>query len=348
MLYELLSSRLPSVPAECLYSLAPAKVSVFTILERASSGPPKSLHNLTCAELVRKQQVARASTHALSYLTSALTRRGFDWLLPVVLSKSTDPLWPDPGASIETRVEAEIYGETVRTTQSMIIHKLVACSTAYPKLFVLSPNVRIEKRERSTTGWHTYEFTQLDFEIRDARSKDVRMLVEEVVVGLVSHLKKKGLLSPLQSRTIRSPSAPFKVLDRQRLVKDYGARWEEKLTRTIHDPVWVRNIPREFYDFEDPATGVWDNYDLFVPRYGEILSGARREWEYARIRDKMDRDGVRKENYSLILQLAREGRLKPSAGAGLGIERTVGWITGARHIGDVQPFPKVPGIVYEL
>jgi asparaginyl-tRNA synthetase len=322
---------------------------VSTILNAASASLPKSLHHLTHDELVRKQHASRVSTHALSYLTTALTRRGFDWLLPVVLSKSTDPLWPDPGASIETRVEAEIYGETVRTTQSMIIHKLVACSTAYPKLFVLSPNVRIEKRERSATGRHTYEFTQLDFEIRNAGFKDVRLLVEEVVVGLVNHLKKKGALSASQpSRSVRVPSAPFSVLDRQRLIKDYGEGWEERLTRSIRDPVWVTNIPREFYDFEDPATGVWDNYDLFVPRYGEILSGARREWEYSRIRDKMDRDGVKKENYSLILQLAREGRLKPSAGAGLGIERLVGWLTGAKHIGDIQPFPKVPGVVYEL
>jgi len=78
------------------------------------------------------------------------------------------------------------------------------------------------------------------------------------------------------------------------------------------------------------------------------LSGSRREWEYNKIVRKMERDNVRKENYELLLMLAKEGRLKPSAGAGIGIERLVSWIAGAKHIGETQPFPKIPGIVYDL
>jgi asparaginyl-tRNA synthetase len=314
-------------------------------------GIPKPLERLTGPDLGRKQQIARVSTETLRYLTDAFTREGFDWLLPVVFSRSTDPLWPDPGASIEKRVETEIYGETVRTTLSMIIHKLVACSTAYPKLFVLSPNVRIEKRERKATGWHAYEFTQLDFEIRDAGFDDVRELVEGTITGLIGHLKKraKGPLSSLgRYGTLETPRKPFQVFDREDLVKRYGDDWEKRLPLGIREPAWVTNIPREFYDFEDSRSGRWDNYDLVVPGYGEILSGAKREWEYDKILRKMERDGVRQENYGLVLRLAREGRLKPSAGAGIGVERLVSWIVGTRHIGEVQPFPKIPGIVYDL
>jgi asparaginyl-tRNA synthetase len=79
-----------------------------------------------------------------------------------------------------------------------------------------------------------------------------------------------------------------------------------------------------------------------------VLSGARREWQHDKISGKMERDGVRKENYSLLLKLSETGSLKPSAGAGLGIERLITWIVRSKHIGEVQPFPKVPGIVYEL
>jgi len=312
---------------------------------------PKPLHILTEQELERKQQIARVSTETLGYLTGAFTSKGFDWLLPVILSRSTDPLWPDPGASIEKRVEAEIYGETVRTTLSMIIHKLVACSTAYPKLFALSPNVRIEKRERQVTGWHAYEFTQLDFEMRGAGFRDVRELVEETITGLIGHLKKeaKDQLSSLgRYNHLETPEGPFEIRDRKTLVEKYGDDWEEQLPKKIRGPTWVTNIPREFYDFEDQTSGRWDNYDLFIPGCGEILSGAVREWEYDKILKKMKRDGVRRENYALLLDLAKEGRLKPSAGAGIGVERLVSWIVGARHIGEVQPFPKVPGIVYDL
>lgn len=312
---------------------------------------PKPLEDLSGHDLERKRQIGRVSTETLEYLTSTLTGEGFEWLLPVVLSKSTDPLWPDPGASIEKRVETEIYGETVRTTLSMIIHKLVACSTAYPKLFVLSPNVRIERRERKATGWHTYEFTQLDFEIRDAGFKEVRHLVEDLVAGLIRHVMKRAkheLAFLGRYGSLEVPGRPFTVFDREALLAKYGDEWEMRLPRDIRKPAWVTNIPREFYDFEDPVSGRWDNYDLFVPKYGEVLSGARREWEYSRISEKMKRDGVRKENYALLLKLAEAGRLRASAGAGIGIERLVGWIAGTSHIGEAQPFPKVPGVVYEL
>ena len=269
----------------------------------------------------------------------------------MIFSKSTDPLWPDPGASIEKRVETEIYGETVRTTLSMIIHKLVACSTAYPKFFVLSPNVRIERRERKATGWHAYEFTQLDFELAGAGFRDVRRLVEAVIAGLVSHVKKRAereLKSLGRYGSLKTPETPFRVYDREDLEAKYEGRWEVSLPQDIREPVWVTNIPREFYDFEDAATGRWDNYDLFLPKYGEVLSGARREWEYGKIVAKMERDGVKKENYTLLLTLAKEGKLKPSAGAGIGVERLMTWVAGARHVGEVQAFPKVPGVVYEL
>jgi asparaginyl-tRNA synthetase len=110
----------------------------------------------------------------------------------------------------------------------------------------------------------------------------------------------------------------------------------------------VTNIPREFYDFEDFEDGTWDNYDLFLPKYGEVLSGARREWEHSKLVTKMQRDSVKQENYELLLRLAREKRLKPSAGAGIGIERLVSWLVGAKHIGETQLFPKIPGLVYDL
>ncbi len=110
------------------------------------------LERLSKEDLQRKTNISRVMTETLRYLSNELVRQDFEWLLPVVFSKTTDPLWPDPGASIEKRVEVEIYGETVRTTTSMIIHKIVSCSLAYPKLFVISPNVRIEKRERQSYG----------------------------------------------------------------------------------------------------------------------------------------------------------------------------------------------------
>ena len=312
---------------------------------------PKPLDLLSGSELDRKACIGRVMTYTLKSLTSTFVENEFQWLLPVALSQSTDPLWPDPGASIEKRIEVDIYGKTVRTTSSMIIHKLVAASLAYPKLFVLSPNVRIEKGERAKTGKHIYEFTQLDFEARDATSKDIFSLVEEALCALVVDLKremKKELTSLCRCDELKVPKKPFKVYERTELEARFGADWETGIATEIEDPVWITNIPREFYDYEDFKTGKWDNYDLFLPKYGEVLSGAKREWEYKKILQKIDRDQIRKENYTLILKLAKEGKLKPTAGGGIGLERLVAWITGAKHIGETQPFPRVPGTVHEL
>ena len=142
---------------------------------------PKSLEQLPESEIERKRCISRVMTCVLNQLTSDFVNNGFEWLLPVIFSKSTDPLWPDPGASIEKRIEVEIYGNTVRPTLSMIVHKMVACSLAHPRLFILSPNIRIERNDRANSGIHVYEFTQLDFEVRNATSEDIRSLVEGVL-----------------------------------------------------------------------------------------------------------------------------------------------------------------------
>ena len=312
---------------------------------------PKPLEKLSESEMERKACIGKIMTYTLRSLTNKFVDSGFQWLLPVALSQSTDPLWPDPGASIEKRIEVDIYGKTVRTTASMIIHKLVASSTAYPKLFILSPNIRIEKAERAKTGKHIYEFTQLDFEARGATTKDVFSLVEEAIVGLVSSLKKdlKDELATLcDCDALKVPKRPFKIYDRAELEKEFGEDWELGVAQENGSPVWVTNIPREFYDFEDFDTGKWDNYDLFLPQFGEVLSGAKREWEYKKILTKIERDNVNKDNYALILKMAKEGKLKPSAGGGIGMERLVAWIAGSKHIGEIQPFPRVPGTVHEL
>jgi asparaginyl-tRNA synthetase len=313
---------------------------------------PKPLDQLSPSELERKACIGKVMTYTLKSLTTTFVNQGFQWLLPVALSQSTDPLWPDPGASIEKRIEVDIYGKPVRTTASMIIHKLVASSTAYPKLFILSPNIRIEKAARAETGKHIYEFTQLDFEARDATSKDVFALVENAICTLVKDLKHdmKGELTTLcRCNSLKVLKAPFKIYDRVELEGKYGADgWEAGISEEISEPVWVTNIPREFYDFEDFKTGKWDNYDLFLPQFGEVLSGAKREFEYKKILKKIERDQVKKENYALVLKMAKEGRLKPTAGGGIGMERLVGWIAGVKHIAECQPFPRVPGTVNEL
>lgn len=294
-----------------------------------------------------RKAIFKIGTGILRAIVNKLVEEGFDWILPVMLSKSTDPLWPDSAASIEKKIEVEIYGEKVKTMQSMIIQKRVLVSLGPEKFFILSPNIRIERKERARTGKHLYEFTQLDIEMAQTTMSDIFKLFEDLIKSSISTVKEDlgGELEILE-REPRVPQTPFKVYKRGALEEEYGGNWEETISKELKNPIWVTDLPREFYDYEDEKTGEWRNFDLILPDgYGEAISGAEREFEYRKIITKLEKDGLNKADFQPLLKLAKEGRLKPSTGAGLGIERFLAYICGTKHVAEVQPFPRIPGMV---
>ena len=77
--------------------------------------------------------------------------------------------------------------------------------------------------------------------------------------------------------------------------------------------------------------------------YGEALSGGEREYNFDRILQRINEDGLDPNEYSTYLEIAKNELLIPSAGAGLGIERLIRYITGVKDIGNIQLFRRVPG-----
>ena len=312
-------------------------------------GMPKPLHEMSKKERMERAARIRIGSEIIAYEEDFMRKEGFAQMLPVLLSPITDPLWPDPAAGIYKRLEVDIYWTTVRTMHSMIVHKLVDTSLLMDRFFVVSPNIRLEKPERAGTGRHLFEFSQMDFEAQGYSAADIRSLIEKMLHGLVEHVGKV-MDEEFSEIGAEAPKfgIPFKVHERAELEKEYGMGWEEELPKHISEPAWIVDLPREFYDYEDPKTHRWDNFDLYLPKRGELVTGALREFEYDKMLSKMESAGVKKELYSLLLELAKDGRIKQSAGAGIGMERLIAWITDASHVGDVQAFPKVPGIVYDL
>lgn len=82
--------------------------------------------------------------------------------------------------------------------------------------------------------------------------------------------------------------------------------------------------------------------DVLVPRVGEIIGGSQREERLDVLERRMDEMQMDKEHYWWYLELRKYGTV-PHAGFGLGLERTVQFVTGMANIRDVIPFPRVPG-----
>jgi asparaginyl-tRNA synthetase len=85
------------------------------------------------------------------------------------------------------------------------------------------------------------------------------------------------------------------------------------------------------------------NFDLLAPEgYGEIIGGSQREDDLEALRARLAEEGMDAGPYEWYLDLRRYGSV-PHGGFGLGVERTVAWICGLRHIRETIPFPRLVG-----
>jgi asparaginyl-tRNA synthetase len=109
-------------------------------------------------------------------------------------------------------------------------------------------------------------------------------------------------------------------------------------------PVIVYNYPRAIKSFymrlnDDGKTVA--AMDVLVPKVGEIIGGSQREERLDVLEERMKEANLKPEEYWFYLDLRRFGTA-PHAGFGLGLERTVQFVTGMGNIRDVIPFPRTP------
>jgi asparaginyl-tRNA synthetase len=132
--------------------------------------------------------------------------------------------------------------------------------------------------------------------------------------------------------------------------KDLGGS-DETIISQMHDkPVFVTHYPREakaFYMKTDRQNEkVVENFDLLASAgFGEIIGGSVREDDYDRLLARIKDQGLNPETYNWYLDLRRYGSV-PHGGFGLGVERTVAWVIGERHIRQCIPFPRMMDKVY--
>lgn len=273
-----------------------------------------------------------------------LRSQGFVEILPVLLSPITDPLRHET-----FKGTVDYYGSPFQLTKSMIFHKQIALRTL-SKIFCFSPNVRMEPAERAVAGRYLAEFVQLDLEMRDACRDDVLALGEGLFCSVLASVQENcSEALALLGRRLSVPERPFARIPYAEAASRFGEPFDDALSGTLEAPAWVIDFPRrvrEFYDREDPARrDTLLDMDLMYPQgFGEALSGGEREWEHARIVDRLDRDGIPHDRFVTYLREAEAG-LPRSAGFGIGIERWTRFIAGLDTVEDARLFPKRPGAV---
>jgi asparaginyl-tRNA synthetase len=162
-------------------------------------------------------------------------------------------------------------------------------------------------------------------------------------------IELRGVLAELETKIENNPKHA-KLAAEFVWGKDLGGS-DETIISQMHDkPVFVTHYPtnaKAFYmktDRDDER--VVRNFDLLAPAgFGEIIGGSVREDDYDRLLARVGEQGLNPETYDWYLDLRKYGSV-PHGGFGLGVERTVAWITGEKHIRQCIPFPRMMDKIY--
>ena len=262
------------------------------------------------------------------------------------------------GESAGTLFETDYFGERAFLAQTGQLYAECACP-AFRKVYCFGPTFRAEK---SKTRRHLTEFWMIEPEVAFADSNDNMDLQEEFVCAIVARAVERCApeLEVLGRDVARLEAVrpPFPRISYGEAVerlnaggrafewgRDLGAVEETTISSWFDRPVFVYNYPKgakAFYMKEnpdDPRT-VLCNDLLASEGYGEIIGGSQREDDPDRLLARIREEELPEEAYDWYLDLRRYGTF-PHSGFGLGLERTVGWITGRPHIRELVPFPRL-------
>lgn len=238
------------------------------------------------------------------------------------------------------------------------------------KVYTFGPTFRAEN---SNTPRHLAEFWMIEPEVAFADLNDNMALAEAFLKRIVGDaLAKcdedlkffaervdKGLFDRLHAITSNpflrvSYTEAVDILTKSGKTWEYPVAWgsdlqseHERFLTEQHfkQPVILYDYPRTLKPFymrvNDDGKTV-RAMDVLVPGVGEIIGGSQREERLDVLETRMKEQGLHPEGYSWYADLRRYGTV-PHAGFGLGLERTLLFLTGMANIRDVIPFPRTPG-----
>ena len=238
-----------------------------------------------------------------------------------------------------------------------------ATAASFGKVYCFGPTFRAEK---SKTRRHLTEFWMVEPEMAyynlDDNMNLAELFVEYIVQSCLKYCQTelKTLerdISKLENVKVPFPRITYgeavKILEDQGSEFSYGSDFggtDETIISDKYDkPVMVHRWPAKIKAFymkrddknDDLALGL----DMLAPEgYGEIIGGGQREDDLAILENRIKEHDLDMKDFGWYLDLRKYGSV-PHSGFGLGIERTVAWITGIKHIRETIPFPRT---IYRL
>ncbi|MGE4602470.1 MAG: asparagine--tRNA ligase [Planctomycetota bacterium] len=239
-----------------------------------------------------------------------------------------------------------------------------AAAMALGDVYCLGPTFRAEK---SKTRRHLTEFWMFEPEMAFADLDDVMSLIESllgrIVERVLEHCREELEVLERDIEKLEKVQSPFPRITYPEAVErmnaeghsfewggDLGAPDESVISSWYDSPVLVHRYPQEvkaFYMKRDPkdprlTLGV----DVLAPDgYGEIIGGGQREDDLDSLVGRIQEHGLSEEDLRWYLDLRRYGSV-PHGGFGLGVERTVCWLSGVEHVRECIPFPRMLYRIY--
>jgi asparaginyl-tRNA synthetase len=254
----------------------------------------------------------------------------------------------------------DYYGSPMYLSQSGQLYS-EAGIMGFGKVYDFGPVFRAEK---SKTRHHLSELWMMDAEMAfydqamnmDVQEKMVKRIVKDVLEHCQEELKilerDTTILQRLVNESfIRKTHAQVKAeLAADGLTVDAAddmtTEEEIYLGEKYKLPVFITDYPaavKAFYmkRFVDDAGVLRARCaDLIAPEEGrEIIGGSQREEDYELLKQEIIDRNYPLEEYEWYLNTRKYGSV-PHSGFGIGLERTVRWITGVHHIRETIAFPR--------
>lgn len=270
---------------------------------------------------------------------------------------------PSACEGTSTLFQTQYFDEKAYLSQSGQLY-MEATAAAFGKVYCFGPTFRAEK---SKTRRHLIEFWMVEPEVAFNDLYDNMELAEQFVEYVVQRViknKEEELKALERDLTgLLKVKAPFPRIHYKEAVQmilkenpafidgdDFGAPDEAIVSAKFEKPVFVHHFPtpiKAFYMKEDEKEpGYTMSCDLIAPEgFGEIIGGGQREESYDTLVRKIQEHGLQLKDFEWYLDLRKYGSFQ-HAGFGLGVERTVAWITGVQHVRETIPFPRLYGRNY--